>query len=310
MKNLTLRQIRIFVEVARRLSFARAAQALSLTPPAVTMQIHELETQVGLPLLNRDGRSVSLTMGGEYFLIYARRVLSTLKDARDTLDRFRQVQTGQLVIGMVSTAQYFVPPLLARFCKQHPGVEVSLVVGNRQTLVEQLRHNEVDLAIMGRPPRQFATRAEPFALHPLFFVAAPDHPLAQLKQLPPRALAEHDFIVREPGSGTRAVLEDYLRQHQLTPRITMEMSGNETIKQAVMAGMGISLLSLHTLELELRGRQIALLDIQQTPVLRRWYVVNTLSKILSPPAEAFRQFIFQQAEDCLRQRFGPAPMAP
>ncbi|WP_213308913.1 LysR family transcriptional regulator [Paraburkholderia sacchari] len=304
MRGVTLRQIRVFVAVARHLNFSRAAEMLSLTPPAVTMQIRELETQIGLPLFDREGRNVSLTITGEYFLVYARKILATLKDAEDMVARFKKVQTGRLVIGMVSTAQYFVPPLLGRFCKDHPGVEVSLTVGNRQTLVEQLQRNEVDLAVMGRPSRELATRAEPFAAHPLVFVAAPDHPLVRLGHVPAQALATYNFIVREPGSGTRAVLEAYFEKHGLTPHITMEMSGNETIKQAVMANMGVSLLSLHTLGLELSSGRLVVVDVEDTPVLRRWYMVNLLSKILSPPAEAFRYFMLEHAEEYLSQEFG------
>ncbi|SAK56988.1 LysR family transcriptional regulator [Caballeronia ptereochthonis] len=304
MKGVTLRQIRVFVAVAHHLSFSRAADMLSLTPPAVTMQIRELETQIGLPLFDREGRNVSLTITGEYFLVYARKVLATLKDAEDMVAHFKRVETGRLVIGMVSTAQYFVPPLLGRFCQDHPGVEVSLSVGNRQTLVEQLQRNEVDLAVMGRPSREMATRAEPFAVHPHVFVAAPDHPLVRLGHVPAEALAGYNFIVREPGSGTRAVLEEYWKRHGLTPHITMEMSGNETIKQAVMANMGISLLSLHTLGLELSNERIAIIDVEGAPVLRRWHMANLLSKVLSPPAEAFRYFMLEHAEEFLRQEFG------
>lgn len=249
MKGVTLRQLRVFVAVARHLNFARAAETLNLTPPAVTMQIRELESQVGLPLFDREGRNVSLTITGEYLLVYARKVLATLKDAEDMVASFKKVQTGRLAIGMVSTAQYFVPQLLARFCKDHPGVDVILTVGNRQTLVEQVQRNEVDLAVMGRPPKEMATRAEPFALHPHVLVASPDHPLVRLGHVPAHALADYKFIVREPGSGTRAVLEEYFDKHGIAPHISMEMPGNETIKQAVMAGMGISMLSLHTLGL-------------------------------------------------------------
>ncbi|ASW03920.1 MULTISPECIES: LysR family transcriptional regulator [Paraburkholderia] len=304
MKGVTLRQLRVFVAVARHLSFARAAEMLSLTPPAVSMQIRELEEQIGLPLFDRDGRKVSLTITGEYFLVHARKILGVLKDAEDMVARFKKVESGRLVIGMVSTAQYFLPPLLARFCDDHPGVEVSLSVANRQSLVEQLRRNEVDLAVMGRPPKEMATRAEPFAAHPHVVVAAPEHPLIKLGHVPPLAIAAYGFIVREPGSGTRAVLEEYFRRHGITPRIAMEMPSNEAIKQAVMANMGISLLSLHTIGLELASRRIAVVDVEETPVFRRWHIVNMLSKVLSPPAEAFRYFMLEHGEQHLADQFG------
>jgi len=314
MKNTTLRQLRIFVAVARHLSFARAAEELALTPPAVTMQIRDLEDCVGLPLFDRGGRAVSLTVTGEYLLVHARKVLAVLKDAEDMVARFKRVETGRLVIGMISTAQYFLPPLLARFCADHPGVEVSLSVGNRQALVEQMQRNEVDLAIMGRPPTEIATRAEPFAVHPLVIVAAKSNPLVGAEYVPARALAAYGFIRREAGSGTRIALEEYFRDHGIAPPIGMEMASNETIKQAVMANMGVSLLSLHTIGLELATGNIAVLEAEGTPVLRRWYVVNSLSKVLSPPAEAFRYFVLEHAEQFLAQQFGTAwqqaPSAP
>jgi LysR family transcriptional regulator, low CO2-responsive transcriptional regulator len=305
MKNATFRQLRVFNEVARQLSFAKAARALHLTPPAVTMQVKELEAQVGLPLFDRAGRSVSLTTTGEYMLVYARRLLATLKDAEDAAARLRQADAGTLAIGMVSTAKYFLPRLLAQFRQEHPHVEIRLAEGNRESLVRLLQANEVDVAVMGRPPRELATRAEPFAAHPHVFVAAPDHPLARHEgELDVESLRPHDFIVREEGSGTRAALEQFLRDARIEPRVAMEMSSNETIKQAVIAGMGVSFLSLHTLELELQHGLVALLEVRGAPVLRAWNVVHTQSKVLSPAAEAFRYFMLERGEAYLASRFG------
>ena len=306
MKNVTFRQIRVFTEVARRLSFVRAAEALHLTPPAVTMQVKELEASLGLPLFDRQGRSVSLTTTGEYFLVYARRLLATLKDAEDAMARFKRVETGVLNIGLVSTAKYFVPRLLARFREEHAGVEARLqVAGNREQLVALLHAGEVDLAIMGRPPKELATRAEPFAAHPLVFVGPPGHPLVAAERVAPEALANYPFIVREQGSGTRKAMEDFLRAQHVAPHITMEMSSNETIKQAVMAGMGLSFLSLHTLGLEMRHGLIDIVDVEGTPIMRTWNLVHLLSKLLSPPAEAFRYFILEQGESYLREHDAP-----
>jgi LysR family transcriptional regulator, low CO2-responsive transcriptional regulator len=306
MKNITFRQIRVFTEVARRLSFVRAAEALHLTPPAVTMQVKELEASLGLPLFDRQGRSVSLTTTGEYFLVYARRLLSTLKDAEDAMARFKRVETGVLNIGLVSTAKYFVPRLLARFREEHAGVEARLqVAGNREQLVALLHAGEVDLAIMGRPPKELATRAEPFAAHPLVFVGPPGHPLVAAEHVDPEALANHPFIVREEGSGTRKAMEDFFRAQHVAPRIAMEMSSNETIKQAVMAGMGLSFLSLHTIGLEMRHGLIDIVEVEGTPIMRTWNLVHLLSKLLSPAAEAFRYFILEQGETYLREHDAP-----
>ena len=304
MKNATFRQLRVFSEVARHLSFARAAQTLSLTPPAVTMQVRELEKHIGMPLFDRSGRSVALTTVGEYMLVYARKMLSTLKDAEDAAARLQKLEVGLLTIGMVSTAKYFLPHLLAEFRQEHEGIDIKLVVGNREQLVKMLQGNEVDIAIMGRPPNELATRAEPFAAHPHVFVAPVKHPLAQGETLAPGDLQGQPFILREPGSGTRAAMERFLASARVEPRVTMEMASNETIKQAVMAGMGLSFLSLHTLGLELDNRLIAVLDVQGAPVVRAWNVVHTLSKLLSPAAEAFRYFVLEHGEDYLAKHFG------
>mgnify|MGYP005805989247 CR=1 FL=1 len=305
MKNATFRQLRVFSEVARHLSFAKAAQVLHLTPPAVTMQIKELEGHVGLPLFDRSGRTVTLTTPGEYMLVYARRMLATLKDAEDAAARLQQVEVGTLTIGMVSTAKYFLPRLLAQFREEHEGVEIRLVEGNRGELVQMLQANDVDVAVMGRPPREMATRTEPFAAHPHVFIAPVGHPLLAEEggPLTVDALRPYGFIVREEGSGTRAALEKFLEQSRLEPRVIMEMGSNETIKQAVMAGMGISFLSLHTLQLELDNGLLALVDVAGTPVVRAWNVVHTLSKVLSPAAEAFRYFVLERGEAYLAQHF-------
>jgi DNA-binding transcriptional LysR family regulator len=304
--NVTFRQLRVFAEVARHLSFARAAQALHLTPPAVTMQVKELESQVGLPLFERQGRAVALTTTGEYFLVYAKRLLATLKDAEDAMARFRKLETGLLTIGMVSTAQYFLPSLLARFRDEHPGVDIRLrVTGNREALLELLRANDVDLAVMGRPPSELATRAEPFAAHPLVFVAPAHHPLNVIDRPPARMLESFPLVVRENGSGTRAAMEHFLRASRVSPPITMEMSSNETIKQAVIAGMGLGFLSLHTVGLEVRSGLLHVLTIEGTPVMRTWNLVHLLAKILSPAAEAFRYFLLEQAETFLQAHDAP-----
>jgi LysR family transcriptional regulator, low CO2-responsive transcriptional regulator len=304
MKNATLRQLRVFSAVARHLSFVRAAEELRLTAPAVSMQIKELETEVGLPLFDRSSRKVSLTMVGEYMLAYTQRVLAAMRDAEDMVARFRGLRTGKLDVAMVSTAKYFLPRLLARFRDEHPGVEIRLHVGNnREEVVALMREGAVELAIMGRPPKNWPSRAEPFAMHPHVLVTSVEHPFARAEKVPVSALLSEEFIVREPGSGTRAALEEFMQAHQMRPRIIMQMSSNEAIKQAVMAGMGIALLSLHTVGLELEHHLIAAPDTEGLPVMRRWHVVNTLAKTLSPPAEAFRYFILENGEGFLASHF-------
>lgn len=297
MKNVTFRQLRVFAEVARQLSFVRAAERLHLTPPAVTMQVKELESHVGLPLFERRGRKISLTSAGEYFLLYARRLIGTLKEADDVMARFKGLQTGTLSIGLVSTAKYFTPHLLVQFRDEHPGIDFQLqVTANREQLVAMLQRNEVDLAIMGRAPKELATRAEPFAAHPLVFICPPGHPLLADESHSVEALAPYPFLVRESGSGTRHAMEAFFEAHRFEPRSTMEMSSTETIKQAVMAGMGISFVSLHTIGLELRSALLHRVEIEGTPVMRTWNIVNLQAKLLSPAAEAFRYFILERGE--------------
>ena len=295
--NITFRQLRVFTEVAQQGSMSLAAASLHLTPPAVSMQIKELESQVGLPLFDRHGRQVSLSTAGEYFLVHARRLLANLKEADNAMARLKRLEHGLLTIGIVSTAKYFVPQLLARFHEEHPGVDVRLrVLGNREQLVALMQAGEVDLSVMGRPPKEIVTRAEAFAAHPLVFVCPPKHPLLRLGHPPVSALEGHAFIVREHGSGTRNAMEMFFAEHRFEPRITMEMSSNETIKQAVMAGMGLSFLSLHTIGLEVRSGLMQVLDIEGTPLMRMWNVVHLQSRLLSPAAEAFRYFIIERGE--------------
>jgi DNA-binding transcriptional LysR family regulator len=305
MRTVTFRQLRVFVEVARHLSFVRAAEALHLTPPAVTMQVKELESAIELPLFDREGRKVSLTTAGEYFLVYAKRLLATLKDADDAMARFRKLESGALSIGMVSTAKYFVPQLLTRFREEHPGVELKLQVGgNRDQLVTMLQQGEVDLAIMGRPPKEIATRAEPFAAHPHVFVAPPKHPILAVGHPPLAAVANYPLIVREAASGTRALMDRFFQDHRVEPRIAMEMPSNETIKQAVMAGMGLGFLSLHTMGLELKCGLLEIVHVEDTPLVRTWNVVHMQSKLLSPAAEALRYFILEHGEAHLAEHDG------
>ena len=311
MKNVTLRQLRVFASVARHLSFARAAEELHLTPPAISMQVKELEEQVGLPLFDRSGRTVSLTTVGEYVLAHAKRVLAVMKDAEDMVARFRGLQGGELNVGMVTTANFFLPQLLALFRAEHPNVDVRLHVGNnREQLVRLMQNHDVELTVMGRPPKELATRAEPFAMHPHVLATALDHPFTRMERVPAAALAREGFIVREQGSGTRAALEEFMAEHRLGLQVTMEMASNEAIKQAVMAGMGVSLLSLHTIGLEVEHGLIATPEVEGLPVMRRWHVVHNLAKTLSPAAEAFRYFMLERAEAHMATMFGSAMEQP
>ncbi len=299
-RNATVRQLQIFASVARHLSFSRASKELHVTQPAVSMQVKGLEAHAGLPLLERAGRRVRVTEAGEVVLRCARDVLRALKDAEDALAALRGLRGGRVVIGVVSTAKYFAPKLLALFSRQHPDVELKLAVHNRDTVVQLLAADDVDLALMGTPPGELDTTAVPFARHPLVVIANPAHRLARKRRVPVAELAEEAFLVREPGSGTRAAMERFFASHRIRPAVATEISSNETIKQAVMAGMGLAFLSQHAVGLELAAGEIVLLPVEGLPVMRDWYVVHRREKRLSPAARAFQSFVLEEGSAFLK----------
>jgi len=303
MLPVTLRQLQVFAAVARHLSFARAADELHLTAPAVSMQIKQLESVIRLPLFDRSGAAVSLTLTGEYFLVYAQRVLGALREAENLIGKLRKVQTGVLHLGMLTTAKYFVPHLLAAFMKEHPGVQPRLAEGNRQELVDALHRNELDLAIMGRPPKELDTRAEVFAQHPLSVVTSADHPLAQAAGIAVSELAREPFIIREPGSGTRQTMEALFREWRIMPPVLMQMSSNESIKQAVIANLGVAFISLHTAMDELRSGKLVALRVAELPLMREWRIVHLSARVLSPAAEAFRHYVLESGGEFVRRYF-------
>jgi len=264
------------------------------------MHIKELETSAGLPLFERIGRTLYVTEAGQALLARTREILRALKDAEDTLNGLRGLRRGRINLAVVSTAKYFVPQLLARFGRDFPELEIRLTVNNRNSVIEQLVANDVDLAIMGRSPQSLDTVAEPFAENPHVIIAAPDHPLASEREIQVETVARENFIVREPGSGTRLAMQQYFDEFGLACNVGMEMASNETIKQAVMAGMGISFISRHTLDLELQTHRLVILDVRGTPVMRLWHVAHLVKKRLSPTAVAFKEFVLTHGRDLLR----------
>jgi len=300
LQRVSLRQLRVFETAASLRSFSKTAEALHLTQPGVSMHIKELEANAGLPLFERMGKKLFVTEAGQELLTRAREVLRTLKDAEDVLDGLKGLRRGRINLAVVSTAKYFVPRLLARFGKNYPQLEIRLAVNNRNSVIEQLIANEVDFAIMGRSPQALDIVAEPFAQNPHVIVAAPDHPLAARRRIPVETAATETFIVREPGSGTRLAMQKFFDERQIPCKVGMEMASNETIKQAVMAGMGVSFLSRHTIDLELQTHRLVVLDVRGTPVIRQWHVAHLAKKRLSPTAAAFREFVLAHGRELLR----------
>jgi DNA-binding transcriptional LysR family regulator len=291
LRDLTLRQLRTFRVVAARGNISAAARELHLTQPAVSMQLKELESSCGLPLYERVGRGIQLTEAGRDLAAAASSVLETLRATQEQLDALRGLRTGVLRLAVVSTAKYFAPSILSSFSREYPGIAVQLVVGNREEVVEKLASSECDLAIMGRPPAETPTEGCQFAEHPLVIIARPDHRLAGRRGLALSALAGESFLIREPGSGTRAAMEDYFRANDLDYRVAMEASSNETIKQAVIAGMGLSFISAHTVSLEVATGHLAVLDVKGLPIVRGWHLLHRQGRRLSPAALAFQDYI-------------------
>jgi DNA-binding transcriptional LysR family regulator len=306
MKDATVRQLQIFEAAARTLSFSRAAQLLHLTQPAVSMQVRQLEHFAGVPLFERTGRRLRLTDAGDELVLHARGVLRALEDADEAFAAMKGLRGGRVRLALVSTAKYFAPRLIARFAQTHPGVQVRLQADNREAVVRTLAANDVDMALMGRPPGDIDVEATPFADHPLVVIAPPSHPLARRRQIPIEALANETFLVREMGSGTRTAMERFFQERGIPLRVGMEMPSNETIKQAVMAGLGLSFISLHTIALELSARALALVHAQGLPVMRQWMVVHRREKRLAPAASAFKDFVLQHGRGFLKTWRGGA----
>ncbi|MBI2293354.1 MAG: LysR family transcriptional regulator [Betaproteobacteria bacterium] len=295
MKNVTLRQLKVFEAVARHLNYSRAAQELHLSQPAVSMQMKQLEGSAGMPLFEQAGKKIFLTEAGREMQHYARRVTQQLEEAAEALTELKDASRGRLQLTIISTAKYFAPKFVAKFCRLHPGVTLKLDVCNRATLLERLARNETDLVIMGHPPQGLDITLQPFAPNPHVIVAAPEHALARARRIALKRIAEETFLLRESGSGTRLLIERVFAEHGLAVNASMEIGSDETIKQAVMAGMGIGFLSSHTVQLELQAERLVTLDVVGFPIVRNWYIVHRTDKRLSPVARAFKEFLLGEA---------------
>ncbi len=301
--HITFRQLEVFEAVARHLSYTQAANELHLSQPAVSMQIKQLEENTGLPLFEQLGKQTYLTEAGKEMYHYCRSIAQQLDEAEEVLQQLKGVQRGRLDISVASTANYFATRLLAAFAKQYPGTSFTLDVTNRETLLRQLENNEKDMVIMGKPPEEMELVAVEFMENPLVIIAPPDHSLTAEKQIPLSRLQQETFVVRERGSGTRIAMERFFAEHGVELTTGMEMTSNEAIKQAVEAGLGLGIVSVYTMELELEARRLALLDVEDFPILRHWYMVHRKGKRLTPVAEAFKTFVLREAASLI-SRFG------
>ncbi|MEW5838415.1 MAG: LysR family transcriptional regulator [Pseudomonadota bacterium] len=300
MKNLTFRQLKVFETVARHLNYTRAAQELHLTQPAVSMQIKQLEDVIGLPLFEQMGRQTFITEAGRELHRYSRTITHLFAEMDDVFSALKGVERGSLAVSVATTASYFATRLLAEFSRAYPQIQISLDVTNRETLLGQLECNERDLVIMGSPPPDMELEAEAFMDNPLVVLAPFNHPLSGRKAIPLREIAGEPFVVREEGSGTRSSIERFFDAHKIHFNTGMELGSNEAIKQAVVAGLGLGIASLHTLEMELETKRLAVLDVEGFPIVRHWYVVHRKGKRLSPVAQSFKEYVLQEQRQALR----------
>ena len=291
--HITFRQLQVFEAVARHLSYTRAAEELYLTQPAVSMQIKQLEGSAGLSLFEQIGKKIYLTQAGETMVGHARTILQHLAIAGEEMNELLGVDSGRLRIAIASTVNYFATRLLATFAREHPAVEISLDVANRESLLARLDENVPDLVLMGQPPKDMDLVSESFMDNPLIVISALNHPLAGRRNILLSDLAQEKFLVREPGSGTRIAMERCFTENDFDYQKGIELTGNEAIKQSVEAGLGLAVVSAHTVELELTLKRLIQLNVQGFPIMRRWYVAHRRGKRLSPTAEAFRKFVLE-----------------
>ena len=292
MQNVSIRQLRSLVAIHETGKISSAARLLRLTAPAVTLQLKQLEEELGQSLFDRTSTGLRPTAAGSVAIEAARSIVDRLRLLSDEIGALEDVRSGTLKLGVVSTARYFAPRLIAGFLKEYPGVRIGLRVGNRAQTISSLTGHELDLALMGRPPRDLPVRSAVFGDHPLVIVAPPGHRLAGRIDIPKEEVAREEFLVREPGSGTRISLERYFSDVPGwgdTP--ATQMDSNETIKQAVMAGLGIAFLSAHTIEQELQFRRLVILDVAGMPIRRQWFAVSRLDRSTSPSMKAFADFL-------------------
>ena len=287
MRHSTLRQLELFEAIARLGSFTRAAEELFLTQPTVSMQIKKLSDTVGMPLFEQVGKKIYLTDIGHELHRTCLGISEHLANFEMIAADMKGLKTGKLRLAVVTTAKYFAPRLLGTFCQQYPGVDVSLKVSNRERVLERLANNLDDLYILGQPPEDADVVAEAFLENNLVVIAPANHPLAKKKKIPLERLAKEPFLLREPGSGTRMATERQFGESGLKLKMRMELGSNEAIKQAVIGGLGVSVLSRHTLELDTPTKQFVVLDVQGFPIKRHWYFVYPAGKQLSIIARTF-----------------------
>lgn len=301
----TLHQLKVFKHVALTMNYTKAGEVLGLTQPAVSIQIKQLESNLGIKLFEKIGKSLYLTPAGKKLQLFSDDIFSRFENMDMALSALKGELEGDFYLSAVTSAKYFTPHLLGAFHKKYPKVIFHLDIVNREQIIQRLHENRDDLVIMGLLPKIMPLARYPFVDNPITLIASPDHPLAQKKNIALTELSEHAFIHREKGSGTRKLLEEFLMDKGVKLKVNMTLGNSETIKQAVMADLGISATSRHSVSLELATNSLVELDVIGFPLVRSWYIVHHESKYLSPIASAFIDFVMESdvSKDILPKRF-------
>ena len=295
--HITMRQLQVFESVARHLSFTRAAEELHLTQPAVSMQVKQLESMIELPLFEQIGKKVHLTEAGQTMVKHSRTMIGQLADIERDINSLRGIDGGQLKICIASTVNYFATRLLSKFYERYKNVKISLDVINREELIKRLDANEPDLVLMGQPPSNLDVESTAFMENPLILIANPNHELANQSNIPIEKMSEQTFVIREPGSGTRTAMKRVFDKYGVAPKHSIQLSSNETIKQSVEAGLGLAVVSAHTVDLELTAGRLVSLDVENFPIMRQWYICYRKGKKLSKVAQVFIDFVIQAGKN-------------
>ena len=300
MHNLTFRQLETIREVARCGTMVKAAQTLSVTPAALTSRVKLLEEDLGLELFERVEGRLRLTEAGREVVSAVTRIDNVMADLLGTLHGRNGLLGGRVRISFVATAKYFAPKLIAAFIKQHAQIDLRISIGSRAVVIKALRDFETDIALLGRPPEDFAVTSEPIGPHPHVIIAAPDHPLVRKTRVFKKDLVSENFILREEGSGTRTMAEYFFSGLALrADKVKIEIASNETVKQAVIAGLGLALISAHTIAAEVTSGRLAVLKVDGMPIVREWYAMHRTDRVLTPAGHSMWNFIIKKGPDFL-----------
>lgn len=283
----TLRQLQVFDALARLKSFTRVAEEMHLSQPTVSMQIKKLSEVIDLPLSEQVGKENYLTEAGQELAVLCRAVMQALEHFEERIDHLKGLEGGRVRLAVISTAQYFLPQVMQAFLAQHPQIDIMMEVVNKEHLLERLANNQDDLYILGQPPDETSVISERLAVNPLVFVAKKDYPIAEHAQFNIKDLEQIPFLMRESGSGIRAHIEQVFLEMGYRPNIRMTLGSNEAIRLGVLSGLGISVVSMHTVREELKRKELKILPVKGFPIERDWFLVWPKGKRLSLSANKF-----------------------